>query len=268
MWAKTIHANDGQDKAMIGRVEGKVALVTGGAMGIGLASARLLAAEGAHVIIADLANDAGSAAAAALGGEARFVRLDVTGEADWARAIAFTEAEFGRLDILINNAGIVIPGTIEQATLDSLRRHLAVHVEGTFLGCSHALPVMVRGGGGAIVNLGSIAALTGQAPFFAYSAAKGAIRAMSRSIAAHCQQAGNKVRCNTVFPGGIETPMIQALVRRAAEAIPGGVLAADALGAPQDVAAAVLYLAGDESRFLTGAEIVVDNGATALARWP
>ena len=248
----------------MGRVAGKVALVTGGAMGLGLAEARLLAAEGADVVIADLAEPAGKAAAVALGDKACFVRLDVTSEDDWTGAIAMVRHRFGRLDVLVNNAGIVIPGSIEQATLEQVRRHMAVHVEGTFLGCQQVLPLMREGGGGAIVNTASVAAISGHAPFLAYAAAKGAIRAMSRSIAAHCQEQANGIRCNTVFPGGIDTPMIQAMTGQPAMTIPAGVLPKGAIGSAADVAAAVLYLASDESRFLTGAEIVIDNGATAL----
>jgi 3(or 17)beta-hydroxysteroid dehydrogenase len=251
-------------ETMMGRVAGKVALVTGGAMGIGLADARLLASEGASVIIADLAIAAGEAAAAALGDKACFIRLDVTSDKDWGRAMAMVRDRFGRLDVLVNNAGIVIPGSIETTTLDGLRRHLAVHVEGTFLGCQHALPLMREGGGGAIVNTASVAAISGHAPFLGYAAAKGAIRALSRSIAAHCQEQANGIRCNTVFPGGIDTPMIQAMTGQPAMTIPAGVLPKGAIGTADDVAAAVLYLASDESRFLTGAEIVIDNGATAL----
>ena len=248
----------------MGRVSGKVALVTGGAMGIGLAEARLFAAEGASVIIADLAQADGNAAAAALGDKACFIHLDVTDDEDWARAIAMVRDRFGQLDILVNTAGIVIPGSIEQATLAQVRRHLAVHVEGTFLGCQHALPLLRDSGGGAIVNTASVAAIAGHAPFLGYSAAKGAIRAMSRSIAAHCQEQANGIRCNTVFPGGIDTPMIQAMTGQPPMAIPAGVLPKGAIGTADDVAAAVLYLASDESRFLTGAEIVIDNGATAI----
>ena len=248
----------------MGRVSGKVALVTGGAMGIGLAEARLFAAEGASVIIADLAQADGNAAAAALGDKACFIHLDVTDDEDWARAIAMVRDRFGWLDILVNNAGIVIPGSIEQATLAQVRRHLAVHVEGTFLGCQHALPLLRDSGGGAIVNTASVAAIAGHAPFLGYSAAKGAIRAMSRSIAAHCQEQANGIRCNTVFPGGIDTPMIQAMTGQPPMASPAGVLPNGAIGTADDVAAAVLYLASDESRFLTGAEIVIDNGATAI----
>ena len=245
---------------MAGRVAGKVALVTGGAMGIGLAEAQMLAAEGAHVIIADLVEPD----AALLNETTSFIHLDVTSEDDWHDAMAHVQARFGRLDVLVNNAGIVIPGSIEQATLAQVRRHLAVHVEGTFLGCQAALPLMRDTGGGSIVNTASVAAISGHSPFLGYAAAKGAVRAMSRSIAAWCQEQANGVRCNTVFPGGIDTPMIQAMTGQPAMAIPPGVLPKGAIGAAQDVAAAVLYLASDESRFLTGAEIVIDNGATAL----
>jgi 3(or 17)beta-hydroxysteroid dehydrogenase len=247
---------------MAGRVAGKVALITGAAIGLGLADAQMLAEEGATVILTDIDAAAGSAAAAQIGASASFMRHDVASEADWAAVMAAVAERHGRLDILVNNAGIVIPGTIEDATLETLRRHLAVHVEACFLGCKAAIPLMAAGGGGSIINMASTSALLGYAAFFAYGAAKGAIRSMSRSIAMHCEQQGYRIRCNTVFPSGIETPMIQAVAGRPGQpvAVPAGVLPPNALGDARDVAAMILFLASDESRFVNGAEFVIDNG--------
>lgn len=249
----------------MGRVSGKVAIVTGAASGLGLADAEMLIAEGASVLLTDINEAAGEAAAKRLGGNAAFFRHDVSDEGQWLKAIAEAEQRFGGLDILVNNAGIVLAADPEQTSLDQFRLVNRIMSEGVFLGCKHALPAMNRRGGGAIVNMSSVASHLGYGIFFAYSAAKGAVRAMTKSMAMHCQEKGYKIRCNSVHAGAIETPMVQAAMGRPGQAleIPDGVLPADALGAPKDVAAMVLYLASDESRFVTGAEFVIDNGLTA-----
>jgi 3(or 17)beta-hydroxysteroid dehydrogenase len=250
----------------VGRVAGKVALITGAASGLGFEDARLLAAEGARVILSDVSAERGEKAAAEIGAAASFVRHDVSSEADWKRVIADIENNHGRLDILVNNAGVVILSSPEDCTLEQFKFANAVMSEGVFLGCKYAFPLLKKSAAGSIINMSSTASHVGYPIFFAYSAAKGAVRAMTKSIAVHCQAEGYPVRCNSVHAGAIETPMVQTAQGRANEApqeIPAGVLPPGALGAPRDVANLVLYLASDESRFVTGAEFVIDNGLIA-----
>ena len=246
----------------MGRVEGKVALVTGGGSGLGAADCELLAAEGATVIVSDVRLEAAQAVADRIGSNAIAMALDVASEANWIEVISAIEARFGRLDVLVNNAGVVVVADIEQTSLEQFRWVNAIMNDGVFLGCKYAIPLMNKGSGGSIINMSSTGALLGYTVFFAYSAAKGAVRSMTKSIAVMCQEKGYKIRCNSVHPGAIETPMIQEASGRPGEeqAVADGVLPAGAVGAPKDVAAMVLYLASDESRFVTGAEFVIDNG--------
>jgi 3(or 17)beta-hydroxysteroid dehydrogenase len=247
---------------MSGRVAGKVALVTGGGSGLGKADCEALAREGATVIVTDVKLEPAQKVADAIGGAAMV--LDVASEDQWIATIRAIEERFGRLDILVNNAGVVLSADVEGTTLEQFRFVNAVMNEGVFLGCKYAIPLMNRGDGGSIINMSSTGALLGYPIFFAYSAAKGAVRAMTKSIAVMCQEKGYKIRCNSVHPGAIETPMVQEAEGRLGQeqAVPGGVLPAGAKGAPADVAAMVLFLASDESRFVTGAEFVVDNAVT------
>lgn len=250
----------------MGRVAGKTALITGAASGLGLADAKLLAAEGAKVVLTDLNADRGAAVAAEIGHGAVFMKHDVSSEADWMRVIVETERAFGGLDILVNNAGVVILSSPEDCTLDEFKFANAVMSEGVFLGCKTALPLLKKSAGASIINMSSTASHVGYPIFFAYTAAKGAVRAMTKSIAVHCQAQGYPVRCNSVHAGAIETPMVQQAQGRAGEApqsIPAGVLPPGSLGAPRDVANLVLFLASDEARFITGAEFLIDNGLTA-----
>jgi 3(or 17)beta-hydroxysteroid dehydrogenase len=242
-------------------VAGKVALVTGGGSGLGKADCLMLAAEGAMVVVSDINVDAAKAVADEIGANAIAIQHDVSSQSDWLAAIAATEARFGGLNILVNNAGIVVIADPEETTLEQFRKANAVMSEGVFLGCKYAIPLMARSGGGSIINMSSTASHLGYPVFFAYSAAKGAVRAMTKSIAIHCQAKGYGIRCNSVHPASIETPMIQfAEGREGDEAtVPEGVLPAGAVGAPKDVAALVLYLASDESRFVNGTEIMIDN---------
>ena len=243
------------------RVAVKVALVTGGGSGLGKADCLMLAAEGAMVVVSDINVDAAKAVADEIGANAIAIQHDVSSQSDWLAAIAATEARFGGLNILVNNAGIVVIADPEETTLEQFRKANAVMSEGVFLGCKYAIPLMARSGGGSIINMSSTASHLGYPVFFAYSAAKGAVRAMTKSIAIHCQAKGYGIRCNSVHPASIETPMIQfAEGREGDEAtVPEGVLPAGAVGAPKDVAALVLYLASDESRFVNGTEIMIDN---------
>ncbi|MGN6121359.1 MAG: SDR family oxidoreductase [Sphingomonas oligoaromativorans] len=247
---------------MTGRVAGKVALVTGGGSGLGKADCEALAREGAVVIVTDVRLEPAQKVADAIGGVA--MTLDVASEEQWIATIRAIEDRFGRLDILVNNAGVVLSADVEGTTLDQFRFVNAVMSEGVFLGCKYAIPLMNRGGGGSIINMSSTGALLGYPIFFAYSAAKGAVRSMTKSIAVMCQEKGYKIRCNSVHPGAIETPMVQEAEGRPGDeqAVPEGVLPAGSKGAPADIAAMVLFLASDESRFVTGAEFVVDNAVT------
>ena len=248
----------------MGRVQDKIALVTGGASGLGKADCRLLAEHGAMVAIADIDLAGATALAEEIGDRAIAIRLDVSSEIEWQAALATVEQRFGGLNILVNNAGIVVVADPEETTLDQFRKIQSVMSEGVFLGCKYGIPLMARSGGGSIINMSSTASHLGYPPFFAYSAAKGAVRSMTKSVAMHCQQKGYGIRCNSVHPGSIETPMVQGAMGRPGEeqAVPEGVLPAGAIGAPKDVANMILYLASDESRFVTGAEFVIDNGLT------
>ena len=249
-----------------GRVEGKVALVTGGAMGLGKADCERLAQEGATVVVTDREVELAHRVAGDIGGDA--MALDVTQEDQWIEVMKAVEERHGGLDILVNNAGNVIFESVEDCSLDNFRLHMDIHVTGTFLGCKYALPIMKSrtGGGASIINMASTASLMGYGNIVAYTAAKGAIRSMTKSIAMHCQDEGYGIRCNALAPGGIETPMVMEVSGRGGEKpmdIPDGPLPQDALGDPKDVANCVLFLASDEARFLNGLEIPVDNGLYA-----
>jgi len=250
----------------MGRVQGKVAIVTGGAQGLGRADCEALAREGASVVITDINEQAGQALAAELNsrraGSAAFMRHDVSDESRWAEVVAATVERFGGLHVLVNNAGLVIPNTPEGTTLEEFRKHNAVMNEGVFLGCKHAIPAMAKSGGGSIINVSSIATHLGYPVFFAYTAAKGAVRAMTKSIAVWCQMQKYNIRVNSIHPGATDTPMLAAANKALGipddfyQQSPGG------LGKPEDVANVVLFLASDESRYLNGAELLLDNAAT------
>lgn len=247
----------------MGRVEGKIALITGGASGLGLADAKALAAEGATVIISDVNAENGKKAAAEIGDKALFMQHDVSSEQAWIDVCAAIDKEFGTLDILVNNAGIVMMASPEECTLEDFRRASSIMTDGVFLGMKHCLPLLKKGTGGSIINMSSTASHLGYPIFFAYTACKGAVRSMTKAMAVHCQLTEAPVRCNSVHPAGIETPMIQTAEGRLdkpAHEIPSGVLPFGQLGAPEDVASMIVYLASDESRFITGAEFLIDNG--------
>ncbi|MFA7440210.1 MAG: SDR family oxidoreductase [Sphingomonadaceae bacterium] len=245
-----------------GRVAGKIFIVTGGASGLGAADARLLAQHGATVVITDTQEDAGRELAASTEG-IYFLPQDVCDEQRWNEIVAEVEARFGGLDGLVNNAGIVGYADVEQCSLDMFRKHLAVMAEGTFLGCKAAIPAMVRRGGGAIVNMASTAAVKGIGTIPAYSAAKGAIAALTRSVAVHCQEKRYNIRVNTVIPGGHDTPMTRSAFANMDPDDPGLAHAiSEGMGKPEDVANLVLYLLSDEARRVTGASMVIDHGET------
>ena len=261
----------------MGRVSGKVALVTGGPSGIGRACAAALAGEGAIVVVTDVQHDLGLDCVAeirAAGGEAVFRDQDVTSEAVWAQTIAAIDEQFARLDILVNNAGIGLGGPITEMTLADWRRQQAINVEGVFLGIKHALPLMRRGGGGSIVNMSSVAGLCGAPNLAGYSASKGAVRMFTKSVALECAALRDGVRVNSVHPGIIETPIWDTISSTTAalgtganridlDAVSAIATPLGVKGLPKDIALGVLYLASDESRYVTGTELVIDGGIVA-----
>src|ERR1700681_2530429 len=196
----------------MGRVQDKVALVTGGASGIGFATAKLFVEEGATVVVADRDVAAATAAVAELGQRACFHRLDVTREDEWAAVTDAVVRDFGRIDIVVNNAGVVLFKDFEATTLDDWRALMAVNLDGTFLGCKHAVRVMKDRGGGSIVNLSSIAGIVGHGGLAAYCASKGGVRLLTKSVALHCARKGYNIRCNSVHPSFVETPMLQSML--------------------------------------------------------
>ncbi len=248
---------------MTGRVANKVALITGGASGLGQATARRLAEEGAVVYIADVNHVLGNEVADS-DASLRFVSLDVTREDQWEPAIDGIVAEHGKLDVLVNSAGIVELASIEETTEEVWRKVNAVGTDGSFFGCKHALRVMKKRGSGSIVNMCSTASIFGGPRIFAYSASKHAIRGITKSVATLSAQEGYGVRCNSVHPGNIETPMLQGVRAIADERVPGSAKAMDQVwvGEPIDVANMILFLASDESRSVNGAAMVVDNTST------
>ncbi len=249
----------------MGRVEGKVAIVTGAASGMGRADAILLAREGARVVVADVNEVDGRAVAGSIGEQAVFLRLDVTDEDNWQSVIAATVERFGRLDILVNNAGMIALGTIVDTELATWRKINAVNSDGVFLGCKHAIPAMATSGGGSIINMSSVAAIHGQSFVAAYTASKGAVRALTKNIAMYCKEQENGIRCNSVHPDGVKTPMVVKVATGKETATQQEI---DELGAfgnmcePEDVANLVLFLASEESSFINGAEMLIDNAST------
>lgn len=240
----------------MGRLQDKVCLVTGAASGIGLATAQACAREGGIVVLADLNIDAGREAASALGKRATFLPLDVTDEAAWQAGIAEVVRDHGRLDVLVNGAGILSGTTVEDTTLDDWRKVMAVNADGSFLGCKYAVGEMAKGGGGAIVNVASMASYSGSPPLSAYAASKAAVRSLTQTTAVYCTDQRNGVRCNSVHPGPIATPMTGL---EPGQELPG----LGSAGAPEDVANGILYLASDEAKHVSGSMLVIDNAITA-----
>ncbi len=246
----------------MGRVDGKVALITGASQGLGLADSQVLAREGAIVVMTDIKNEEGEAAAAAIreaGGKATFLHHDASSESDWQTILQWIRDEHGRLDVLVNNAGMVIMETPEQCTLETFRKQNSIMCEGVFLGCKHAVPLMSETGGGSIINIASIASHLGFPIYFAYSAAKGAVRSMSKAMAVYCQMNGHNIRVNSLHPGAIDTPMIDQTKLDLGLENKEDISPVVGLGKPEDVANVVLFLASDESRWVNGTEIIIDN---------
>ncbi len=251
----------------MGKLNGKVALISGGARGQGAAEAASFAREGAKVVFGDIRDAEGQKVEAAIrsaGGEAVYVHLDVTSEADWQGAVRTATDRYGALNILINNAAIVIPRVpIEERTTAEWDRVMAVNAKGVFLGTKYAIPAMRRAGGGSIVNISSVAGIgqsLHQEP--AYAASKGAIRIFTKVTAS--QHAKDKIRCNSVHPGPVDTEMLHSampdreVLQRRLQRVPLG-----RMGTVDEIVAAVLYLASDDSSYVTGSELVIDGGALA-----
>ncbi len=258
----------------MGRVEGKVAMVTGAASGIGRACAETLAREGAFVVLTDIQDAKGQETLAAItkaGGKAKYRHQDVTSEAEWVEVIGEIEKANGRLDILVNNAGIAVGGFITELKLEDWRRQQAVNVESVFLGTKAALGLMRKNRAGSIINISSIAGLRGSAMLSAYCASKGAVRLFSKAAAMECATLKDGVRVNSVHPGIIDTPIWigfpgsppGANAAPDLDAITAMRVPLGTTGKPADIANAVLYLASDESRYVTGEEMVIDGGLTA-----
>jgi NAD(P)-dependent dehydrogenase (short-subunit alcohol dehydrogenase family) len=259
---------------MAGRVDGKIACVTGAASGIGRCAAQTLAREGAVVVATDLQQDKGAGLVAEIetaGGRAIFLAHDVTDEDAWRSVIEAIASRFGRLDVLVNNAGIGLSGPVVDMSLADWRRQTAVNLDGVFLGVKHALPLMRKGGGGSIINVSSIAGIKASPNVSGYCATKGAVRLFSKSVALECAQAKDGVRVNSLHPGIVETAIWDTLIGTSgdgsnerprgptldeltARAVPLG-----RKGAPEEIAAGILWLASDESSYVTGTELVIDG---------
>jgi NAD(P)-dependent dehydrogenase (short-subunit alcohol dehydrogenase family) len=252
----------------VARFSGKVALITGAASGIGRGCALAFAREGATVIVSDIQDSLGADCVkeiAAAGGKAFYRRHNVAEEQSWIDMIAAIKAEQGRLDILVNNAGIGIGGPITDVSLADWRRQQSINLEGVFLGMKHSLPLMRMGKSGAIINVSSISGMIGSVNFAAYSATKGAVRSLTKSVALQCAALKDGIRVNAICPGVVDTPIFKSV-----EGVKGDGADADALtkalvplgraGQPEDIAGGVLYLASDDASYVTGIELVVDGG--------
>jgi len=248
------------------KLDGKVALVTGGARGMGAATVRRLHADGAKVVAADVLDDEGKTLADSLGDGVRYVHLDVSSEEQWQATIEQTERELGRLDILVNNAGILKFNALVDTPLEEFRQLVDVNLVGVFLGIKTAVPALRRAGGGSIVNISSIDGI-GATPFTAgYGATKFGVRGITKVAA--IEYGADGIRCNSVHPGGIDTPMTRAVmdddaVKWVGKRVPG----LKRMGEPEEVANVVAFLAGDDASYCTGAEFVVDGGVTASTGW-
>jgi 3(or 17)beta-hydroxysteroid dehydrogenase len=253
---------------LMGRLAGKCAFISGAASGLGLAMARAFVAEGAKVAIGDIQEEQGRRAADDIGKAAVFFTHDVTEEQHWIDNLRRAAEALGKIDTVVNNAGIGTFGNIEKATLEQFRRVQAVNVEGVFLGCKYGLAHIRHAGGGAIINISSIAGIIGDPSLAAYCASKGAVRLLTKSVALHCAKKRYGVRCNSIHPVFTQTPMVDAFITAAADpdrmragleaAVPMG-----RLGQPEEIAAMAVYLASEEAKFVTGAEFVIDGGLTA-----
>lgn len=254
----------------MGRVSGKVAIITGAASGVGKEDAILLAREGAKVVLTDVNVEAGEALARQIGEDALFLRHDIASEDDWKAVFAKTTEAFGGVDVLVNNAAILAYGTIETTTLELWQKIMRINADGYFLGCHYAVEAMKQRPSGSIINMSSISGIGGVSSFCAYSASKAAVAGLTRTVAAHCRAQLYKIRCNSIHPDGIATPMVLKL-HADKSAPPAYVREKDPrqlqarFCQPGEIANLVLFLASDESRFITGAEMRIDNGYSMWA---
>ena len=257
-----------------GRVAGKVALITGAGSGLGRCFSQMLAAEGARVVMTDIDPASVEAAAAEIGGNALALTHDVTDEARWQEVVAEAASHFGGLHVLVNNAGIGPFGSVEETDFATWRKVHDIDLDSVFLGCKHALAPMTescreQGVGGSIVNISSIAGIIASGNMIAYNSAKAAVRHLSKSVALHCARKGYPIRCNSVHPAFVDTPILdqdwgQNLSRDERLEKLGRQLPLGSVGKPEDIGYAVIYLASDESAFMTGAEMVLDGGVSAM----
>ena len=252
----------------MGRLEGKTALVTGAASGIGLQTSIRLAEEGTRVMMTDINLEEVRQQAEKLGANATFLKLDITEEEEWISVLDETVKRFDRLDILVNSAGMVLIADVEQITLEDWRKVHAVNLDGTFLGCKHGVRVMKEFGASSIINLSSVSGMIGGFNLAAYNSSKGAVRMLTKSVALHCARAGYGIRCNSIHPTFIETPMLESMIldspdpEKARQTLVRQV-PLRRIGKPDDVANMIVYLASDESTFVTGTEMVIDGGVIA-----
>jgi len=250
------------------KLAGKVALVTGGADGIGAAACKAMADEGASVVVTDIDLERAQALALSLGNNASAAVMDVREESAWQDQLAAVTDKYGRLDILVNNAGGAGAGNIEEISFDDFRQSIRLNLESVFIGSRLAIELM-KGRGGSIVNVSSIHGIRAAAHAASYTAAKGGVRLLTKSIALHCAQNGYNIRCNSIHPGYILTTQLLDWVGRQEdpEATMAGLVAQHPigfLGAPEDIGAGILFLASDDSRFMTGTELVMDGGFTLV----
>lgn len=248
------------------KLSGKVALVTGGATGIGVGVVRLLAEEGARVIVADIADEPGRELANELGDQGMFCHLDVTDEDSWQQAIRRIEDQWGPLDVLVQSAGVSRPSSIEDASLEEWRAHMAVHGEGAFLGCKYGIQSMKKAGGGAIVNISSVESIRPGPLFVCYGSAKAAQDAVTKTTALYCGEMGYNIRCNSVHPAATQTPLLQQYLQSSddpegLEKIYASMQPLNRIATVEEIARSVLFLACDDSSFMTGHQMYVDGGA-------
>ena len=256
---------------MTDRLAGKVALITGGASGLGANAAELMAKEGARVVVADIAADRGKAVADRLGAAGHFVKLDVTSEDNWKAAIQETVDKFGAIHVLLNSAGIGLSKTVEEIELAEWRKVHAIDLDGVFLGCKHGVAEIKKHTarlGGSVINISSISGIIAGANMAAYNSAKAGVRLLSKSVALHCARSGYNIRCNSVHPTFIDTPILDRHRKRMGQEVMEAKFSKQIpigrLGRPEEVGWAIVYLASDESSFMTGSEMIIDGGISAM----
>jgi 3(or 17)beta-hydroxysteroid dehydrogenase len=256
---------------MTDRLAGKVALITGGASGLGANAAELMVREGAKVMLADINEEMARGVVARLGKSAAFVKLDVTSEAQWKDAIAATVLKFDALHVLLNSAGIGLTKTVEEIELEEWRKVHAIDLDGVFLGCKHGVREIKKHTqqlGGSIINISSISGIIAGANMAAYNSAKAGVRLLSKSVALHCARSGYNIRCNSVHPTFIDTPILDRHRKRMGQDVMEAKFSRQIpigrLGRPEEVGWGIVYLASDESSFMTGSEMIIDGGISAM----